>query len=377
MNWSTSKLALAHLCGFAFGQDRAEVPRPPHPALDGGTWAHDALCELVRVVIDDEPIDIEGIARRIVPGRPQERADVISILANVQEELGEEEPPFTPSAVIYREERLATQIGPHVFDGKADLVEAYGRTCVVSDWKTHWKPESQQAFDADEQVPRYAFLVDENNPGRFDRFVIRKRFVRYKGAVRERVLTRSDLEVVRWGIVDDIEEAERLVAAADFKPTPGDWCSVCSRTDVCPVLQSFKEHGFDMVAIDSDAKAKEAAGLVRVIDAHSQKLKRLLKVYLGAEHRTGRVELSGGSYGFGPSNHKRAAVEDVVEIYAAHDRPLNLHALRVDVPQLTRGLDREPGTLRRAMASAIEEYQEADCRYRRGDGTQEEEATDA
>ena len=111
---------------------------------------------------------------------------------------------------------------------------------------------------------------------------------------------------------------------------------------------------------------------MRAIDAHSATRKRRLKTYLGGDHPTGRVELAGGTYGFGPAHHKRASVDDVLEVWEAFEAPLNRHVLRVDVDQLKRSLDRAPGKMRTAMRATIEEYDVADCRYRRGDNQEEE-----
>lgn len=382
MNWSTSKLELLRLCPFAFLQDLEGKPRPPQPALDGGRYAHAAIRELVRVVLADEPIDVRAIARRTVPGRAEELAGVLDVLTILQEELADEDATFLriglargAHGVLYVEERLAMPIGPHTFDGQADLVEALGKVCYVTDFKTHWRVESQETFAADVQLPRYALLVDHHHPGRFERFVLRKRFVRYRGAVRELELERHHLEAVRWDLASEIEEAEARIGDRDpfdFPATPGDWCSVCARTDVCPALERFEADDV-VAAIADDEAAYLAAARVRVLDAHSAKLKRLLKGYLGADHPTGRVQLSGGSYGYGPSRHKRADVDDVLEVWEAHERPVNRRALRVDVDELRRSLDREPGTVRRAMLATIEEYEQPDCRYRRGDDQPEEE----
>lgn len=370
MKWSKSKLGLLRLCGFAFNMDRERAERPPHPALAGGSAAHAGIAELVRVVTADEPIDVRTIARRSGAGGPDELAGVLSILTLLQEELADDPPPFRGENVIHLEERLEMTVGPYTYDGHADLVEREGRVGIVTDWKTHWRPMTQEAFEADTEVPRYALLVDANHPGEFDRFVVRKRFVRYRGAVRERTIERHELEALRWGLVEEIEEAEDRVARGDFKATPGDWCTLCPHVDVCPKLQAFRANGYEL-AVDDDGQASELAGLVRVLDAFSQKAKRLLKAYLGNDHPTGIVPLAGGTYGFGPAHHREADAEDVLEIYREHDRPVNVRALRVDVDQLQRGLDREPGTLRRAVRSAITHFDVADCRYRRADTMEE------
>jgi len=373
VNWSGSKLALLRLCGWAFAEDHVRnVPRPPHPALAGGSNAHAGLARLVQLAIDDEPLDVRAIAREVTAGNAAEFADVLGVLTLAQEELAGDPPLFEPRDVIYIETRLAMQLGPYTFDGQADLVEARGKTATVSDWKTHWRPESQDAFEADVQLPRYALLLDANHPGRFERFVLRKRFVRYRGAVRELVLERHQLELVKWDLVQEIEDAERRMAAGAFEATPGDWCTICSRTDACPRVREFLEHGLDLT-LDDDVAARRAAETVRAIDAHSARLKARLKVYLGSDHPTGRVRLAGGSFGFGPARHKRASVSDVVEVFEAHDRPVNQRVLRVDVDELRRSLEREPGAVRRAMQAVVEEYETADCRYRRGDGLEDEE----
>ena len=63
----------------------------------------------------------------------------------------------------------------------------------------------------------------------------------------------------------------------------------------------------------------------------------------------------------------------MLEVWEAFDRPHSMHALRVDVDQLNRSLDREPGAVRAAMAAVVEEYEVPHCRYRRGDALIENE----
>lgn len=376
MNWSGSKLSLIGLCPHAFAEDHVrQVPRPPHPALAGGSSAHDGLERMVRAAIDDEPIDTQAIAREACAGSAAELADTLQVLELFHDELADDPPPFRPEAVMYVEERLYMDVGPHTFDGKQDVVERYGRTCRITDWKTHWRPLRQEEFERHKQLPRYALLVAENHPGEFDQFELRMRFVRYRGAVREMTLDRIHLDAVKWDLVQEIEQREAQIAAGHFPATPGDWCSICSRTDTCPVVQSFLEHGYDLT-MDNDEAATRAAEVVRAIDAHSARLKARLKRYLGGDHPTGRVQLAGGSFGYGPSTKRRADVEDVTEVFTAHGRPVNKQAFRVDIEELEKTLDREPGAVRSAMEAVVEEYEEASCRYRRGEpasGTNDED----
>lgn len=388
MKWSGSKLALLRLCGWAFAEDHVRgTPRPTHPALAGGSSTHGGLKRIVEAVMAGESIDVRAITREVCPGGPTEYADTLEVLTALQEDLIEDPPPFEARNVIHVEERLSMLIGPYTWEGTPDLVEAYGRVCVVHDWKTHWRPMSQKDFEADDQLPRYALLVDAEYPGRFDSFVLKMRFVRYKGAVREVEIHEHDLHRIKWDLATEIEEAEARIAVQPrpegwqhrapewtdenpFRATPGDWCTICSRTDSCPVVQNYLAHGIDITLAD-DAAAEEVASTVRAIDAHSGQLKRRLKVFLGGDHPTGRVPLAGGSYGFGPSSHRKVDVRDVLEIWEAHKMPLNPHVLRVDVDQLTRSLDRVSGKMRTALRSTIDEYDSAECRYRRGDNQEE------
>jgi hypothetical protein len=373
MNWSGSKLGLLQLCPHAFAEDHVRgVPRPPHPALAGGSSTHAGLKRIVDAEVADESFDVDRVAREVCAGRPEELQDTAEILGLVNEQLLDDPPPFRGAAVMYCEQRLAMPIGPHIFDGQADVVERYGDECRILDFKTHWRPLTQLEFEAQVQLPRYALLIDHHHTGEFTRYRLRHWYVRYRGAFREMVITREDLEAVKWNLVQEIEEAEARIAAGDFPATPGDWCSICSRTDTCPVVQDFLEHGLDLTMVD-DVAAACAAATVRAIDAHSAKLKRMLKAYLGADHPTGRVQLAGGSYGYGPAHHKRADAGDVMDVFQAHNRPVNRHVLRVDVDELQRALDREPGAVRSAMRAVIDEYDQADCRYRRGESASADE----
>lgn len=372
-SWSNSKLRLRRICGWAFDREILQgVKREPNPALVGGSNAHDAIQLFVEAILADYLIDIQSIARRASAGTPEQMADLIPILGNMQEVLLEDPVPIHPRHVILVEERLAMPVqlsdGRGVtFDGKADLVSAYRYRCVIEDWKTHWRPLSQEAFEADPQLKRYALLVDANHEG-FDEFVIRMRYVRYRGPPREMTLTRQDLELVRWDLVAAIEEAE---ADDQYEATPGDWCNLCGHTANCPQVQSFLADGVEL-AVATDEEARRAAAIVRAIDAHSMSMKRKLKAYLGAEHPTGRVPLSGGTYGFAPQKKRRMHTQDVLDIWEAFERPHNPRVLRVDVDELHRSLDREPGALRMAMAAAVEDFEIPHCRYRRGDELVEE-----
>ncbi len=377
--WSNSKLRLRGVCGWAFKREILDgIEREPNPALEGGSNAHGGIEFFVRSVLDDEPfIDITAMARAATHGTPEEMADLLPILGIMQESMLEEPPPIRARHVIAVEKRLAMPIdlpggGSAVFDGKADLISADGKRCTIDDWKTHWRPLTQEVFEADPQLKRYALLVDHHHPG-FEEFTIRMRFVRYAGAVREMTLTRADLEMVRWDLAAEIEERE---AMDTFDATPGDWCNLCGHTANCPRVRAFLEDGVQLT-VSNDAEATAAAEVVRAIDAHSASLKRKLKGYLGAEHPTGRVPLSGGTYGYGPQRKKRAETDDVFDVWEAFGRPMNTHAFRVDVDALSRTLDREPGAVRAAMAAVVEEYEIPHCRYRRGDAsTTEDEADD-
>ena len=371
--WSTSKLRLRRICGWAFDREILQgMEREPNPALGGGGNAHDAIQLFVEAVLADDLIDIQSMARRASAGTPEQMADLMPILGNMQEALLEDPVPIHPRHVIRVEERLAMEVqlsdGRGVtFDGKADLVSAYRERCVIEDWKTHWRPLTQEAFEADAQLKRYALLVDANHEG-FKEFVIRMRFVRYRGATREMTLNRLDLQLVRWDLMAAIEEAE---ADDRYEATPGDWCNLCGHTANCPQVLSFFANDVQL-AVANDDEARRAAETVRAIDAHSASMKRKLKSYLGGEHPTGRVPLSGGTYGFGPQKKRRMDTQDVLDIWEAFERPQNPRVLRIDVDELHRSLDREPGALRMAMAAAVEDFEIPHCRYRRGDEMVEE-----
>lgn len=374
-SWSNSKLRLRDICGWAFQREIIlGHEREPNPALVGGSNAHDAIKMFVHEVLADGLIDIRSIARRAAGGAPGGMADLLPILEIMQESLVEEPVPIRPKNVILVEERLVMDLnlsdGSHaIFDGMPDLVSAERKRCTIEDWKTHWRPLTQDDFEADSQLPRYALLVAANHQG-FEEFVLRMRFVRYRGAIREVTLTRQDLEIVRWELIQAIEDAE---VRADFEATPGDWCNLCGHTSNCPVVRRFLAHGVQLT-VANDEEARRAAEVVRAIDAHSASLKRKLKGFLGADHPTGRVQLSGGTYGFGPQQRRTAHTKDVIEVWEAFDRPQNNHVLRVDVDELKRSLDREPGALRVAMDAVVDEFEIPHCRYRRGDALLEDES---
>lgn len=384
MDWTNSKLQLLQACPWAFEQRYIlRVPGHPNPALEGGSSAHRALARVVDLVLQDESIDVQAIGREVTAGRPEEYAGTISTLTTFQEALADaEEPIINPKKVIAFEERLAMPLdlpdGCTVeFSGKPDLIEAHGKLAVITDWKTHWRPETQEVFEADPQLPRYALLTHHHHP-QFNRFRLVKRFVRYRNSSREREISVEDLDLIRWNLIHEIEEAERTLTDDALLPTPGDWCNLCGFVQTCPVVQQFLEHGIDL-AIDSDEKAAEVAATMRAIDAAASEAKRKLKVYLGEGHPTGEVELSGGVYGYGPVQKSEIDAGDVKEIFESFDRSLPWDAFRVVMGELNRALDREPGALKAAVQQAIHTYEQAQCRWRKAKAkaTDESEERDA
>lgn len=371
--YRNSQLRLLRSCRFAYSQAYLQgVPGAPSPALQAGTNVHAAIQLAVREIVKGGAfLDVHQLAYRAVQGGQVEYSDAIEVLTTFTESLAEEGGlEIDPRAVFLIEERLEVPLTlwdgtEAVFFGTPDLVERTGKTsCRITDWKTHRHPETEEEFRADAQLKRYALLVAHEFPA-FQRFELVKRFVRFRNRAYRMTLTREDLEPVRIALVSEIQAAREIEAAGEFTATGGDWCGLCAHHHTCPLVQTYREAGEDLLSIPDDERASEIAGAAIALDAAASRLKGRLKTYLGDTHRTGTVPVSGGEYGYGPTTSREISPEQLEGVFAAAGAELPPEVLSVDLTALDRLKKRLPETLVSAIDRVTHITESSQCRFRR------------
>lgn len=371
-----SALQMLRCCGFAY--KRAYLDRAPgsaSPSLTAGSNVHRAIGVALRRLVETGMVDLHDVAYRTVQGGGIEYADAIAVLTRFQEALGIEF-DVVPERVLFLEERLELPVelpdGTMItFGGTPDLVERTGPTsCRITDWKTHWVPETREQFEADDQLRRYAMLVNHALPA-MRQFELVKRFVRWSENAHIEQLDAADLRAVRDRLVTEIVVAEEREAAGDFEPTGGAWCAVCSHTHACPLVRPYREVGLtaDPLTVDDDERARSLASDAIALDAAAGALKARLKRYLGGEHRNGRVPVAGGEYGYGPVNHRRIDEPELREILERYGLQPPDGLFRVDLTVLDRLLRRIPEQAVQEIDAAVHHWQSSECRFRRTTAT--------
>jgi len=366
-----SQLVQLRTCAWAYRESYVRCEEGGYsPSLHAGSNVHSAIAATVRAILANDPLDVHGLAYKTVTGGEAEYNDAVEVLTTFVESLGED---FTidPKAVFLVEERLEMPVrlwdgSVETFFGTVDLAERVSRKRVrITDWKTHWHPETEAEFKADQQIKRYALLVHHHFPG-FTEFELVKRFVRYRGNFHVEVLTADDLRQVEQVLASEMTAAKEIEAAGVFTATGGDWCGLCRHQHTCPLIAKWREEGLD-IAIPDDQRASEMAGAVIALSAAADRLKEQLKRYLGTEHQTGRltVPVGGGEYGYGPSTERQVDLKDLREAFAAAGAELPEDVLRVDLAELDRLKKRIPNSLVAAIDAVTHTKQGAQCRFRK------------
>src|SRR5690606_12434252 len=366
-----SQLRLLRSCAFAYEREYVDrTAGSPSPALQSGRNVHAAIPEALRAILADGLVNVHEIAYRCTQGGDVEYADAIRVLTTFQEALGVDF-DIDPKGVILVEQKLTMPLtltdGTQVqFYGTPDLVERVGRkTLRITDWKTHWKPMSDEECEADPQLRRYALLVDREFPG-YERFVLIRRFIRYRNNFHEQVVTAADLPAIEAELVAEIEEERRRRAAGDFPATGGDWCALCSHHAACPLINDLRAIEADELSIPDDDRARELAGRAIALDAAADRLKAQLKAYLGGEHGTGYVDVAGGTYGYVPVAQRYVPPAELQRVCEQHGVELPPELFRDDLKVLDRLAKRLPDAIVREIEGITVHSQTSRCQFRRG-----------
>lgn len=369
-SFRNSQLALRRECPWAYRRAYIDGdPGVPSPSLRAGANVHAAAAETVKALVTDGMADVHRIAHRTVRGGDVEYTDALAVVTRLQEAIGVEF-DIDPGGVILLEERIEMPIELRtgesvVFYGTPDLVERVARKrCRITDWKTHWRPESEHEFRAGQQLKRYALLV-ASQFGAFEEFELVKRFIRYRGNAYTETLTRDDLAAVREMLASEIEETIEFEETGDFTPTPGSWCTLCTQHHTCPVIRRYREIGVEDLAIEDDERARQLAGDAIALDAAAAALKDRVKRYLGGEHATGRVPVAGGFYGYAPVEKREIPYTELAEALREHGVEVPTDLARTDARALDRLTRKLPEDVVAAIEKITRRWQESDCRFRR------------
>lgn len=368
-----SQLRMLRSCRWAYAEEYLRgTLGSPSPALQGGANVHHAIQLAVKEVVKGGAfLDVHQLAYLAVQGGNVLYADAVEVLTRFTESLVEEDVVIDRKGAFIVEEELEMPLqllsGEEViFFGTPDLVERTGRkSCRITDWKTHRHPESEEEFRADPQLQRYALLVNHHFPD-FETFELTKRFVRFRNNTRTTTISRDDLERIRWELISEIAAAREIEDEGRFDPAGGDWCGLCAFHHTCPLIAKYREAGSDLLSIPNDERASEIAQAAIALDAAASALKSRLKVYLGDQHNTGKVPVSGGEYGYGIMTSRSATVAKLRDAFQAGGVEMPEDVLAVDLDQLDRVMKRLPETTKATISRAIVTTESSQCRFRRG-----------
>jgi hypothetical protein len=366
-----SQLALRRECPHAYRRAYVDGDEGvPSPSLRAGQNVHAAIALAIRSIVTHGMLDVHRVAHETVRGGDVEYSDALEVLTLFQEQLGVEW-DIDPAGTVFVEERLTMPLtlrsGEQVeFRGTPDLVERSGRGRFrITDFKTHWHPETEHAFRAGQQLKRYALLLQHAYPAATE-FELVKRFVRYTHSAFRETLLSDQLSWVRERLISEIEETIDFELAGEFQPTPGSWCGLCRAHASCPIILRYRERGLpDDLSIEDDERARQLAGDAHALDSARKALQDSVKRYLGAEHRTGRVPLAGGEYGYGPVNHREVDCAELRRVFLEHGLEPDDRLFRVDLEQLDRAKRRWSEDLVKAIDSITRSWQTSDCRFRK------------
>lgn len=370
MGYRNSQLARRRTCGFAYQQTYVlGDPGQPNPHLHRGREVHRAILEAAKEVLSGAlTLNIHEIAYRTISGGDVEYAEALDVLTTFQEGLGEDY-VIDRKRTLFLEEKLETQLaladGTIVtFEGTPDIVSRVNSdTLRIEDWKTAFRPDTEEQFKADPQLKRYALLLADHFP-HHTQFELVKHFVRYRGNNRRMVITRAELQQVRIDLVAEIEIERERAAAGDFEAQGGAWCSLCEHTHTCPIIRAYRDHGADDISIDTPDDARRLASDVIALDAWAGATKERLKQYL-SNHPTGRVPVAGGEYGFGTTAERIVPPDELMAVLRDHSLEPPAWIFNTDLKALDRYMKRLPESTVAAIRAITRKRETSRCQFRR------------
>ena len=132
--------------------------------------------------------------------------------------------------VAHTEEFFEVRFGKTAVVGRIDRIDRIGDGGVtITDYKTG-KPQSQEDADESLQLSIYALAAREKWEYRAERLVFYN--LEENAAV---ITTRSELQLREAKL--KVENVAENVAAGNFEPKPGFYCSFCSYRNLCPATE--------------------------------------------------------------------------------------------------------------------------------------------
>lgn len=310
--YSMSFLQRAERCLLSAHLGRVSDPSGDFAVV--GTVVHDALAalgliartrgeavlgaDLGRTVIErvldgpeqTEPISAEG------------RAKAIEMVTGVAARF-----PFPVDAdefVVELNSRV--MLDESVLSARIDQAAKRGPMVEVDDWKTG--PGLPNDITAHVQLPIYAYHLAVRWPDA-EAFMLRERYVRYGGSVREVYLERADLDNVEGWLRTVVARVRNAYATGEFPATPGSWCANCPAKMACtlPLWQR-------PAAIETEDEVRALFSQVLVQSEQVDTGKKAIKAWLEANEVDGLVQGDqriGFTEGERKSFDKRRALADL------------------------------------------------------------------
>lgn len=321
MYGSHSKLQLADACLFAFKKryiDKVSEPQS-RPGRVGSAFHRFAEMYGRHCMENGIQSDISVIPELVKKATytgdwsgETMGSDIYSEVASLAERFGETH-IFSPDTIISLEEKLPAGWDPdnnqwpepnlnnrHTFVGIIDRLELDEdpETVIVHDYKTSWSVESQSQLEKDPQLRRYAWLVKQEYP-QFNNFKIRLDFIRHD-IIREAEIG-----------IEAVEDAEEEIIAAlnqlqnidKFDATPGEYCSFCGYSNMCPAFEDKQQ-----IVIHNENRAEKVAREILLLERRLRDRKEALKQFCV----TGSVQVDGTEFGHLKSDS--VGIKDIKEI---------------------------------------------------------------
>jgi len=183
--------------------------------------------------------------------------------------------------------------------GKVDqlLFDDEGRVAIVKDQKTNWRVWSLGETRDKMQAKFYPILVFHSFPEVED-VEVDFEFIRFPGTIRSVRYSRAEAELERQNIEALVLQMQKPGARP---ATPGEHCSMCGYTAMCPRYKSARDTGVFAVPTDAD-EAKPLVEEVAVLEAGLERRREALRALTSA---IGPVSANGVRIGFFSSETPR------------------------------------------------------------------------
>lgn len=274
---SCPRMWMLHQLGFK------EIETVP---LQFGSYVHECVDKAIKAALKGEKIEVVPLTKACLPKyrllTPEHLSEALGILTSWYL-------AFDPAAYsdVVTEARTEIPIADDVtIVTKRDfrgVLKANPEVVEVIDWKTGWKNDPEPYGP---QVVMYLWPTQQEYPDRCVQGYLW--WMRYKREAK--CLVEVDAEEGKaWalGVVNRIQEAQKLPGDMGFPATPGNACRLCGVSWACL-------GGFVPQELTSEEEAKDVAAFALQLDSALAICKEALKRYL---KDGGHVEVGGEYWG--------------------------------------------------------------------------------